>query len=100
VPPTNKTKGWRRTPTFLLLWNPAKASLANVVSAVMALDTLLSFLQPPPVHAKPEVVRVNPDGQNKRDGREREPRKPQEAHGHPIPNAQGQITGKLIDTTA
>ncbi len=68
--------------------------------AIMGLDSFISLIQPPPVHAKPDVVRANPDGQNKRDNRDNEPRKKHEDGAHPIPNAQGQLTGKLIDTTA
>lgn len=66
----------------------------------MAFESLLSMITPA-VHAKPDVGRVNPDGQYKR---EQQGKKQREQNGdgraHPIPNTQGQITGKLIDTTA
>jgi len=75
----------------------------------MAAESLLSVMPIPPVQAKPDVTRVSPDGQEKRgeDGhkgrRDREAdetESPASAAPHPVPNTQGQITGKLIDTTA
>lgn len=69
----------------------------------MAASSLLALVMPPAVHAKPEVTAVNPDGRNasqqERRKRERE-REPAAEGTHPVPNAQGQITGKVIDTTA
>lgn len=65
----------------------------------MAFESLLSIPTVPAVHAKPDVGRVNPDGQNKRENKNSR----QESHEerpHPVPNIQGQVTGKLIDTTA
>lgn len=35
----------------------------------MAFESLLSLVTPPAVHAKPDVVRVNPEGQNKQEKR-------------------------------
>lgn len=68
----------------------------------MAFDTLLSLITPPAVHAKPDVSRVNPDGQNRQEGRERKKREGQDdgKGPQPVPNTLGEITGKLIDTTA
>jgi hypothetical protein len=66
----------------------------------MAASSLLALITPP-VHAKPEVTAVNPDGRNAQQQEHRK-RERQAAGGspHPVPNAQGQITGKVIDTTA
>lgn len=68
----------------------------------MAFESLLALVAPPAVHAKPDVGRVNPEGQNKRESRDRPKRNLQDddTSAHPIPNALGEITGKLIDTTA
>jgi hypothetical protein len=70
----------------------------------MAFESILSVISPPAVHAKPDVVRVNPEGQNGQERREQPKRERQEPeqgqHAHPVPNTQGQITGKLIDITA
>lgn len=67
----------------------------------MASNSLLALVMPPAVHAKPEVTAVNPDGRNSSQ-QERKKRERESAAGepHPVPNAQGQITGKVIDTTA
>lgn len=73
----------------------------------MAFESILSVISPPAVHAKPDVVRVNPEdqsGQNGQERREQQKRERQEQeqgqHAHPVPNIQGQITGKLIDIIA
>ena len=68
----------------------------------MAFDSLLSLISPPAVHAKPDVSRVNPDGQNRQEGRGRKKHEGQEEGKatQPVPNTLGEITGKLIDTTA
>ena len=69
----------------------------------MASESLLAMMPIPPVHAKPDVGHVNPDGQKKRgeDARkEHRDRDPEASESHPVPNTRGQITGKLIDTTA
>lgn len=68
----------------------------------MAFESLLSLVTTPAVHAKPEVGRVNPDGQNKQEQRGQPKRRQHEEDPHvqPVPNALGEITGKLIDTTA
>jgi hypothetical protein len=66
----------------------------------MAFESLRSLVMPPAVHAKPDVARVNSEGQNKREGRDQQKHKdPEELPASPIPNAQGQVIGKLIDTT-
>jgi hypothetical protein len=66
----------------------------------MAFETLRSLIPTPAVHAKPEAVRVKPDDQKKKqDGKGRQPRQPEDEQAHPVPNDQGQITGKVIDTT-
>lgn len=67
----------------------------------MAFESLLSLVTTPAVHAKPEVGRVNPDGQNKQE-KQRQPKRAHqdEQSAHPVPNTLGEITGKLIDTTA
>lgn len=67
----------------------------------MAFEALLSPIAPPAVHAKPDVGRVDSEGQNKRDDRSRQKRKEgNDTSASPIPNAEGQIIGKLIDTMA
>lgn len=69
----------------------------------MVFENLLTRIQPPLVHAKPDVARINPDGRPARDGRDRQSRREAESDedsGNPVPNALGQLTGKLIDTTA
>jgi hypothetical protein len=69
----------------------------------MGFETPVSFASIPAVHAKPDVGHVNPDGQDKRERKDRQPRRNGDNRDdapHPIPNAQGQITGKLIDITA
>jgi hypothetical protein len=65
----------------------------------MAFETLRSLVPTSAVHAKPEAVRVKPDDQNKRDGKGRQPRQPADDQAHPVTNDQGQLTGKVIDTT-
>lgn len=65
----------------------------------MAFETLRSLIPTPAVHAKPEAVRVKPDDQKKQDGKGRQLRQPADDQAHPVPNDQGQITGKVIDTT-
>lgn len=65
----------------------------------MSFESLLLIPTVPAIHAKPDVGRVTPDGQSKREnGGARQ--KSQEERPHPVPNEQGQVTGKLIDTTA
>ncbi len=69
----------------------------------MADSALLALVMPPAVHAKPAVTSVNPDGRNsaQSERQKRGRRDDGNAEGtHPIPNTQGQITGKVIDTTA
>jgi hypothetical protein len=65
----------------------------------MAFETLRPLAPLPAVHAKPEAARLNPDGQNKREGKGRQSRKLFNDEAHPVTNEQGQLTGKLIDTT-
>jgi hypothetical protein len=65
----------------------------------MAFEMLRPLIPTPAVHAKPEAVRVKPDGQNKREGKGGQSRQSPDDHAHPVPNDQGQLTGKLIDTT-
>lgn len=67
----------------------------------MAFDTLRSLLPIPAIHAKPDVGGVNPEGQN-RHGQQRQSKRErqEEPAAHPVPNALGEITGKLIDTVA
>lgn len=71
------------------------------MGADMSFQSLLSLNSVALVHAKPDVASANPDGQNRGENRQRR-KKPEEAQEtvHPVPNTQGQITGKLIDTTA
>ncbi|MBU1237265.1 MAG: hypothetical protein KJ634_01170 [Gammaproteobacteria bacterium] len=67
----------------------------------MANEPLRSLAPLAVVHAKPEAVRPNPDGQKKRNdkGRHSHEHEPSaEDKHHPVPNDQGQLTGKLIDT--
>ncbi len=66
----------------------------------MAFESLASLLHPPPVHAKPDIARVNPDGRNRQNSQGQQQKRGQEETAHPVPNTQGQITGKLIDITA
>jgi hypothetical protein len=69
----------------------------------MGFETPVSFASIAAVHAKPDVGHANPDGQGKRENRARQPRQSSAGNNdapHPVPNAQGQITGKLIDITA
>lgn len=69
----------------------------------MSFETQVSFANIPAVHAKPDVGHVNPDGQGKRESKDRQARQNNDDRDdtpHPVPNAQGQITGKLIDITA
>ena len=67
----------------------------------MTFDLLRSLLPTPAVHAKPEVTAVNPEGQQ-RHGQQRQGKRErqEEQSAHPVLNALGEITGKLIDTTA
>ena len=67
----------------------------------MAFDTLRSLLPTPAIHAKPDVGGVNPEGQQ-RHGQQRQGKRErqEESATHPVPNALGEITGKLIDTVA
>mgnify|MGYP001332675847 CR=1 FL=1 len=67
----------------------------------MAFDSLRTLLPTPAVHAKPDAGGVNPEGQN-RHGQQRQSKREhqEEQSAHPVPNALGEITGKVIDTTA
>lgn len=65
----------------------------------MAFETLLSLLAVSAVHAKPDAGRTNSEGQNRRESKAQQRRQGRDA-SHPVPNTQGQMTGKLIDTTA
>ncbi len=66
----------------------------------MAFDSLLSMIVTA-VRAKPEVGRANPEGHAKRDHQDSKQRgQSEDRRAQPVPNCQGQITGKLIDTTA
>jgi hypothetical protein len=65
----------------------------------MAFEMLRPLIPTPAVHAKPEAVRVKPDDQKKREGKGRQARQSSEDQAHPVPNDQGQPTGKVIDTT-
>ena len=70
----------------------------------MSFELLRSLVPLTTVHAKPDVTRVNPDGRGRRHQKEHEQAHPErqdgEASSRPVPNAQGQLTGKLIDTVA
>lgn len=68
----------------------------------MGFESLLSIIAPPAVHAKPDVGRINPEGQQGNPGqqRKRRPSNRETDPAHPVPNALGEITGKLIDTQA
>jgi hypothetical protein len=74
----------------------------------MALESMLSFITTPAIHAKPDVGRVNSEGQNKRENKDQSKHDSHAGAGgqdagacvHPVPNTLGEITGKLIDTTA
>lgn len=66
----------------------------------MAFESLLPLLPVSVVHAKPDAGRVTPDGQGKREKQNQRQREQSDEPAHPVLNAQGQITGKLIDTTA
>lgn len=66
----------------------------------MAFETLQALFSPA-IRAKPDVGRVSPDSQPKQQKQEQRKREPSDdGSAHPVPNSQGQITGKLIDTTA
>ena len=65
----------------------------------MAFEMLRPLIPTQAVHAKPEAVRVKPDDQKKREGKGGQSRHSPEDQAHPVPNDQGQLTGKLIDTT-
>lgn len=69
----------------------------------MAYSALLALVMPPAVHAKPAVTSVNPDGRNSAQSDRQKRGRSEDGNteaAHPVPNAQGQITGKVIDTTA
>jgi len=64
-------------------------------------SSLLALVVSPAVHAKPDAAAVNPDGRNaQQQERKQRERKAAAGAAHPVRNAQGQITGKVIDTTA
>ena len=67
----------------------------------MTFELLRSLMPTTAVHAKPDASGVNPEGQN-RQGKQRHSKREDrdEPAVHPVPNALGEITGKLIDTTA
>jgi len=67
----------------------------------MTFELLRSLLPTPAIHAKPDVGGVNPEGQNHH-GQQRQGKRErqEESAAHPVPNALGEITGKLIDTVA
>lgn len=66
----------------------------------MAYSALVALVMPP-VYTKPDVTSVNPEGRNSQpQERKKRERKAEPENAHPVPNAQGQITGKVIDTTA
>jgi hypothetical protein len=66
----------------------------------MANEPLRSLALLAIVHAKPEAMRPNPDRQKRRGdtGRRSHDHEPPEEDKHLVPNDQGQLTGKLIDT--
>jgi len=68
----------------------------------MAFELLRSLMPSPAVHAKPDVAHVNPDGQNRqgKSQQSKRERQDEDRHPQPVPNIDGQITGKEIDTTA
>lgn len=68
----------------------------------MAFELLRSLMPSPAVHAKPDVAHVNSDGQNRQENPQQSKRERQDEgrHTQPVPNIDGQITGKVIDTTA
>lgn len=67
----------------------------------MASSSLLALVSSPAVHAKPDAAAVNPDGRNSpQQERKKREREAVAESLHPVPNAQGQMTGKVIDTTA
>ncbi len=68
----------------------------------MPFESLLARVGTQAVHAKPDAERIRRDGQTKRDGKGRQSQRAHEdaVHPVPVPNAQGEITGKLIDITA
>jgi hypothetical protein len=66
----------------------------------MAFESLIALVSPVAVKAKPDVGRVNPEGQARRDGKGKQQRQGRDDRAHPVPNAQGEITGKLVDVTA
>jgi hypothetical protein len=66
----------------------------------MGFESLIALISSVAVKAKPNVIRVKPEGQARRDGKGKQLRQSHHGHAHPIPNAQGEITGKFIDTTA
>jgi hypothetical protein len=66
----------------------------------MAFESSLALLGTQVVHAKPDAERVRRDGQTKRDGKGRQSPHEHDDAAHPVLNAQGEITGKLIDITA
>lgn len=70
----------------------------------MSFESLRSIVPLTTVHAKPDVARINPDGQGRQNQKEhpheQNDQQSSDASSHPVPNAQGQITGKLIDTVA
>ncbi|MEW6165685.1 MAG: hypothetical protein AB1642_11550 [Pseudomonadota bacterium] len=66
----------------------------------MTYSALLALVTPPLVHAKPDASRTNPDGQSRHKQQEQGQRQEKEEPARPVPNIQGQVTGKVIDTTA
>ncbi|KYC29397.1 protein of unknown function [Sterolibacterium denitrificans] len=68
----------------------------------MALDTLPALLRIPTVSAIPDTSQTNPDDRKRREQpRDHHEQSPEETpHTQPVVNIDGQITGRLIDTTA
>lgn len=68
----------------------------------MAFDTLPALLRIPTVSAIPDTSQTNPDSRKRREQPHDNPERPPEeaAHAQPVVNIDGQLTGRLIDTTA
>ena len=69
----------------------------------MAVDSVNSSGKAQTVHQKHDAERVGSDGHPRQGDpgkQRRHEQSPDAAEPHPVPNEQGQTTGKVIDTTA